>query len=577
MPQLVRQDRPNNTPEHGTIEEYAVKPGSRTISSQLGLPAEVFESLVCLFFSHIQPWLPIFHKPTFYRDYMVRDERGINTTFHELSLEEQLIFHSMFALAARFSDLPYFTGVAPADRGKPFAAQAIKRYDLCRHALEEPNMHQLQGSILLAFLFYTSGPSSKAWLLTGVVVRLAYELGIEKIDLDGRTAIPVEEWVRREEFRRAWWLVWELDTFGSIICGRPYVIPREEVPVFLPVSDEYWFSGTLTSSATLKTSPEDAWRSLEGSENQSPRAWFLVANYIVSFALGPRPMSQLDKLSIDLSINCFRLALPKSFHPPFERLVGADTATERNWVICTHLMLSANRVLQASSPRPASALVDPSYHLSSIRAFNSELSYIVDSWPTTAIGVCQPLIACTLIASHHLLLDLPKSLQDSSVNLGHALVEGLLRKFAAIWELGGILLGQYIHFSRPYVPKEPRFTDGTIEVIRVSQSSHKPTQVEEKLLRRFSRFIPIPSPPGVISNASQLDSDRNRQPQVPSGPAYSPDLVMSPFNHVLTSNILDPNSSNMVNAFTNSPIFQGNPFNSEILGFEEDDIAFNLS
>ena len=77
--------------------------------------------------------------------------------------------------------------------------------------------------------------------------------------------------------------------------------------------------------------------------------------------------------------------------------------------------------------------------------------------------------------------------------------------------------------------------------------------------------------------AAGQGADRNRQPQVPSGPAYSPDLVMSPFNHVLTSNILDPNSSNMVNAFTNSPIFQGNPFNSEILGFEEDDIAFNLS
>ncbi|KAJ5921437.1 hypothetical protein N7466_009763 [Penicillium verhagenii] len=346
----------------------------------------------------------------------------------------------MFALAARFSDLTYLKDLAPTERGKPYAAEAVKVYDSSRQAPEEPNMNHLQGSILLAFFFYTTGPSSKAWVLTGILIRLAYDLEVDQTDKIGRNVFPSKDWIELEEIRRAWWLVWELDTFASITCNRPFAIPREEVPVFLPVSDEAWFSGTSTASTTLKTTPEDAWKSLQGSENQNPRAWFLVANYLSSVALAPQSRSYEDILSMDLSVNCFRFALPKAFHPPFQRHLSCDQMAERNWVICTFLTLSAYKALQVPNNLLATATADYDPRINSLRAFNAELAYIVDAWPTDALTVCQPLIACTLIASHHLSRGLSDSLEDSSIRLGRALIEELLKRFAATWEIGMNLL-----------------------------------------------------------------------------------------------------------------------------------------
>ncbi|KAJ5727480.1 hypothetical protein N7493_005300 [Penicillium malachiteum] len=356
----------------------------------------------------------------------------------------------MFALAARFSGLNYFAGLSPTDRGKAFSREAIQVYDSCRRVPGEPNLHLLQGSILLAFFFHTTGPSSRAWMLTGMVIRLAYELEIEKTDQVGRRILAAKDWIQIEEIRRAWWLVWELDTFASLTCNRPYAIPREEVAVFLPISDENWFSGTFTASATLKASPEEAWKSLDGSENQNPRAWFLVANYLTSLALGSQSRIPQNQLTMDLSINCFRFALPKTFDPPFQTLINSEQIAERNWVICTYLTLYAHRALHGSTGVSVTATADLLPRIHSLQAFYAELAYIADCWPTNALTVCQPLIACTLLASHHILWQVPDSLQDPSIRLGRALVEEILKRFSGTWEIGMNLLSQYIRLL--YVP-----------------------------------------------------------------------------------------------------------------------------
>ncbi|KAJ5638456.1 hypothetical protein N7528_000846 [Penicillium herquei] len=417
----------------------------------------------------------------------------------------------MFALSARFSGLPYFAGVSPTDRGKSFAMEAIQMYDSCRRATGKPNLHLLQGSILLAFFFHTTGPSSRAWMLTGMVIRLAYELEIEKTDQVGRRILVVEDWIQIEEIRRAWWLVWELDTFASITCNRPYAIPREEVAVFLPISDENWFSGTFTASTTLKTSPEEAWKSLDGSKNQNPRAWFLVANHLASLALGPQSRNQQDQLTMDLSINCFRFALPKAFHPPLQRLITSEQMAERNWVICTYLTLSAHRVLHGSAGVSVTASTDFLHRVHSLQAFNAELAYIVDCWPTNAITVCQPLISCTLLASHHILWKVPDSLQDPSIRLGRALVDEILKRFAATWEIGMNLLSQYTRLLY-LIQCSLQLTDRATEAIKAYQTAGSLTPEEEDLLSRLSRYIPnSPSSSRLVSMGPQLSHASNFQ------------------------------------------------------------------
>jgi hypothetical protein len=73
--------------------------------------------------------------------------------------------------------------------------------------------------------------------LIGVCVRLAYDLGLSDIDNDSLEGGQGDDYMATKEIRRAWWLTWELDTFGSIITYRPFTIDRHHFTINLPIAD----------------------------------------------------------------------------------------------------------------------------------------------------------------------------------------------------------------------------------------------------------------------------------------------------------------------------------------------------
>jgi hypothetical protein len=77
---------------------------------------------------------------------------------------------------------------------------------------------------------------------------MTYDLDLDHVDDDGGIVFLVEEWVQREELRRAWWLVWELDAFGSTISNRAYAINYKIMLVLLPVSDKSCFEESPVAS-----------------------------------------------------------------------------------------------------------------------------------------------------------------------------------------------------------------------------------------------------------------------------------------------------------------------------------------
>ncbi|GME41737.1 hypothetical protein Z518_10176 [Neofusicoccum parvum] len=206
--------------------------------------------LIDLFFERIQPWLPLLHRPRFQKYYSEKLRDGTDC-LDDLPIDEALLLSSLFALAARFSSLGSLANVPAARRGDRYAALSKKLYSDCR-TCGLGTLAYLQGCILLAFYSYCSGLSQQGWILVGVCVRVAYDLGLS--DLDGPDSqMPSRSWVQQEELRRAWWLVWELDTFGSSVKQRPYAVDRRRITVLLPVSDEAWFSETETPSSRLIT------------------------------------------------------------------------------------------------------------------------------------------------------------------------------------------------------------------------------------------------------------------------------------------------------------------------------------
>lgn len=404
--------------------------------------------LIDLFFSKIQPWLPLLHKPTFCQQYADRSHHGI-FDLKTLPVDEALLLSSLFALSARYSSSGAFAAVPQADLCDHFAAMARQFYAESR-TLTQPTLACLQGYIMLAFYFYTSGLSTQGWILIGVCVRYAYELDL--CDLDDEECSPASglDWIRREEMRRAWWLVWELDTFGSILCKRPYAVDRRRMAVMLPVSDEAWFSGNSTSSSKLITRPGQSWRSLQGSDdnqkNNNERAWFLVANHLMSLvheALSQKDgISAKEKLILENDISCFKLSLPPSFRLSTEPLIFDDASfAQSNWIIATNLMLASTSFmmynLRLKDGEGDSPVQEPKDSSMASRRWAFDLSHIVSLWSADYIALAHPFLACSTIPIH-----VPAGQGERSdqqiLSSSKDLTSLVQSRFAEKWRLGSL-------------------------------------------------------------------------------------------------------------------------------------------
>ncbi len=245
--------------------------------------------------------------------------------------------------------------------------------------------------------------------------------------------------------------------------------------VLLPSSDQAWFSESPVLSARLQSKPIDAWKTLQDCPNQDERAWFLIANYLLSVS---HDLSQLrngispqEKQELEIAFHCFRLALPPNFNLEMGTFVfDASDFSRGNWIISTHLMLAAcsdlvvNLPVAATSPnRPAS----PTLKALQPQSRPVEMTRIISHWPSDFISTAHPFIACTIIPVY-----IPGGETDminlSGPGVSQVMPKLVLSHFARMWALGTILLSVFIILERP----------------------RRPTPEELSLVRRFAVFFP---------------------------------------------------------------------------------------
>lgn len=271
-----------------------------------------------------------------------------------VSNDDAFMLYGMFAIGARFSTSPYFQGIAPIDRGEVYSLRAAAIKDPIIKTIQEPTLEFLKGCVILAYYCVTAGQIGPGSVLTSICIRFAYDLSLDEIDeyqmnddgslnsenFDGNVA----SWVRKEELRRLWWSIWELDTFVATLSCQPYGVERGEMKVLLPVPNDNWYRGLPMRSAFINHQPEAVWKSLQGSPNQSARAWCLLANYLMSciaFA-GRKPSrsSTSTKPGLETAVCNFKLSLPVEFQLR-SLFLDKNNFEEGNWIISTHLMIIA--------------------------------------------------------------------------------------------------------------------------------------------------------------------------------------------------------------------------------------------
>lgn len=254
------------------------------------------------------------------------------------------------ALSARFSTLPQFDDVDPCDRGTAYAheARAIYVESFLSSEGSSASLKWLQGCILLAYYNQSCNMARGSDLSVASCIKLAYELKLHTIDEDktegnqSSDASSNEEWIRREEKRRAWWATWELDGFDSVAFRRPFAIDKTRVFVMLPVSDKTWFAGSPVKSAVFNPNLLQCWKVLKDSPNKDERAWFLIGNYIalLSFELCQhRKVSQQKIDDIDIVISCFTHLFHERFQSTSNYLkFDENSYATSNWIVLTRLM-----------------------------------------------------------------------------------------------------------------------------------------------------------------------------------------------------------------------------------------------
>ncbi|KAF9890430.1 hypothetical protein FE257_005835 [Aspergillus nanangensis] len=398
------------------------------------------KQLVDLFFSKIQPWLPLLHRRNFYQAF-VNVENDQLYSLADMEAEACLLLQCMFALAARYCSVDEWALIHPTDRAEPFIAKAMAAYEYLRRGIDRPSVQYLQGCTLLAFCLCTTDMNHQGWILTGVCVRLAYDLNLHRIDVAHHgESDSTYDWAHKEGLRRLWWLIWELDRFGSILSQRPYGLDGGTAKVLLPVSDANWFANKPVESAMLDPRPQKAWQSLQGSANQNAWAWFIVCNHVVSLTYGSMDRDRdedSDNCDFEILLACFNLALPQQFDlHDYPLVVNEENRPQYNWVVCTRLLLLSCRALCDMSYSPT-----PEARVTRLQSRVSELLQIMNSWPTEYIGLCQPFIACTLIGPRSIFVD-PRwaSARNSSFIQARDITKLGLLRFSRYWKLGKVLL-----------------------------------------------------------------------------------------------------------------------------------------
>ncbi|KAF8910428.1 fungal-specific transcription factor domain-containing protein [Gymnopilus junonius] len=201
------------------------------------IPTQKFEfpeddvALHCvdLYFTNINLYLPLLHRPSF--------EKSINDGLHLTNNGFAHVYLLVCALGARYSEDPRVL----LDGIDSWHSAGWKWFDqvqmVKRSIMGPPTLYDIQRYCLsVQFLQGSSAPQS-CWTLVGIGIRLAQDVGAHRRKVNNHTMTAEDEM-----WKRAFWVLVCMDRMVSSSLGRPCAIQDEEFDLDLPVDcdDEYW-------------------------------------------------------------------------------------------------------------------------------------------------------------------------------------------------------------------------------------------------------------------------------------------------------------------------------------------------
>ncbi|KAH7888654.1 fungal-specific transcription factor domain-containing protein [Phlebopus sp. FC_14] len=209
-------------------------------------PPDLADNLIELYFDHVNPQFPLFHQPTF--------ERQWREGLHKKDPWFGCLCLSLFAVASRWSDDPRVLDdgeydVPEAERptdeykwqraGWKYFNTAVDVHRDSRSLFHPPGLFEVQTMSLLGMFLRGTAFHPVAWLFISIGLRKAQDVAAHRKKVYGdKPSVEEELW------KRAFWMLVLYDRIGSAALGRPCCSGEEDFDVDLPleVDDEYWES-----------------------------------------------------------------------------------------------------------------------------------------------------------------------------------------------------------------------------------------------------------------------------------------------------------------------------------------------
>ncbi|KAK0204254.1 fungal-specific transcription factor domain-containing protein [Desarmillaria ectypa] len=209
--------------------------------------ADLLSSLIDLYFTHVNIFLPVLHRPTL--------ERSVTEGQHFKDTPFAAVLLVVCALASRYSDDPrvLVDENSKLSSGWKWASQVIGM-NRAPPGMDVPSLYDAQLCCLLGYFLLGSSVPHKSWVSVGIGLRIAQDAGAHRKRPGYRPKT-----VEGELWKRVFWCLVSMDRLLSSALGRPCMIHDEEyipcVLSLLPLSntpssidadlptecdDEYW-------------------------------------------------------------------------------------------------------------------------------------------------------------------------------------------------------------------------------------------------------------------------------------------------------------------------------------------------
>ncbi|KAK0228925.1 fungal-specific transcription factor domain-containing protein [Armillaria fumosa] len=200
-------------------------------------------SLIGLYFTESNIFLPVLHRPSF--------ERSVAGLTHLSDPFFATVLLAVCAIASRYSTDPrVLIDNEPSSSGWKWMQQIL--VDRRANTFSSPPLlYDCQTTCLVAVFMLGCSVPQTAWTLAGIGLRIAQEAGAHrKRAHEGPNNAEAELW------RRVFWCLLFIDRYTSSALGRPCAINDEDIDNDLPTDcdDEYWD----------RTDPEQAFNQPEG-------------------------------------------------------------------------------------------------------------------------------------------------------------------------------------------------------------------------------------------------------------------------------------------------------------------------